>query len=84
MTSKLQEKHYDDLHDVSKGKKRISWPFNTEFLSSTCISDEEDEKKIEADVPIKVLEIGGVLEKEFTDERTRILYKRINSHNVEQ
>ena len=83
MAGELEEEHHDDLHDVCEGKERISRFLNAKLIGSACVSDEEDEEEIEADIPIEVLEISWVLEEILTDKRTRVLDERIDSHYVE-
>jgi hypothetical protein len=84
LACKLKEEHHDDLHDVCKRKEGIPWLLYTQLSGSACVADEENEKEVEADIPIEVLEVGWVLQEELTDERARVLDERVDGHNVEE
>jgi hypothetical protein len=48
------------------------------------ITSKKTEEEVEADVPVKELEVSWVLEEELADEGARVLDERVDSHDVEE
>lgn len=68
MASELEQEHDYDLHDVGEGEEGVSGLLDAQLIGSARVADEENEEEVEADVPIKELEVCWVLEEELADE----------------
>jgi hypothetical protein len=80
----LQSEHDHHLGEVGKAEKRVIGLFNAELLLSGSVANDDDEKEIAEDVPVKIVEVGRVGVKELTDDGGGVLDQGVAGHDIEE
>ena len=84
MSKDVDSEVKQNLEEVGEAKEGIIGDGFGELFSCASESEDDDEKEVTSDVPVKVVKVSGIAVVYLIDDGGGVLSQGVTSHDVEQ